>query len=174
MKQSLTDAHWSCSNDANIGKRKTWTQSEFCRWQNSVRGQVPQKCIYSIPAQETAKHRAKFGWPHIERRWCSNEAKTRNPLKFTGVYRTRQQVSAVKGPTFTILRGHEILPFHTFFQIDEKCLTCTCEDITRQSCAMVRRWRFWRIFCVPYFQRAACSTFQTRTFQTCVLNSHQG
>ena len=25
------------------------------------RGKVPEKCIYSVPAQETAKHRAKFG-----------------------------------------------------------------------------------------------------------------
>jgi len=23
----------------------------------------PQKCIHSVEAQETAKHRAKFGWP---------------------------------------------------------------------------------------------------------------
>jgi len=30
----------------------------------------------------TAKDRAKFGWPPRERRRCSNEAKTRNPLKF--------------------------------------------------------------------------------------------
>jgi len=34
---------------------------------------------------------------------------------------------------------------------------------------MVRRWRFLRNFCVLYFQRAACSTFQT-----CILNSHKG
>ena len=26
-------------------------------------GQEPPKCIYSIPVQATAKHRAKFGWP---------------------------------------------------------------------------------------------------------------
>jgi len=32
-----------CSNAANIGERKTWTQSEFCSWQNSVRGQDPPK-----------------------------------------------------------------------------------------------------------------------------------
>jgi len=45
------------------------------------------------------------------------------------------------------------------------CWLClSCEDIARQSCAMVPRWRF---FCVLYFQRAACSTFQT-----CILNSH--
>jgi len=36
-----------CSNAANIG--------------NSVRGQKPPK-MYIVPAQETAKHRAKFGW----------------------------------------------------------------------------------------------------------------
>ena len=27
-----------CSNVANIGERKTWTQSEICTCQNSVRG----------------------------------------------------------------------------------------------------------------------------------------
>jgi len=52
-----------CSNAANIEEGKTWTQSEFCTWQNSVRGQEPRKKIYSVPAQETAKHRAKFDWP---------------------------------------------------------------------------------------------------------------
>ena len=51
-----------CSNAANIGERKTWTRSEFCTWQNSIR---PQKCIYGVPAQETAKHRANFGWPPV-------------------------------------------------------------------------------------------------------------
>jgi len=33
-----------CSNAANIGERKTWTRSEFCTWQNSVR---PRKSIKS-------------------------------------------------------------------------------------------------------------------------------
>ena len=32
-----------CSNAANIIERKTWTQSECCTWQNSVRGQDPPK-----------------------------------------------------------------------------------------------------------------------------------
>jgi len=26
-------------------------------------GKSPRKCIYSVAAQETAKHCAKFGWP---------------------------------------------------------------------------------------------------------------
>jgi len=34
---------------------------------------------------------------------CSNAAKTRNPLKFAGVPQTRQQISAVSGPKFTIM-----------------------------------------------------------------------
>jgi len=33
----------------------------------------------------------------------SNAAKTRNPLKFTEVPQTRQQISAASGPKFTIL-----------------------------------------------------------------------
>jgi len=68
-----------CSNAANIRERKTWTQSEFCTWQNSVKGQKPPKCIYSVPAQETAKHRAKFGWPTV-----SNVAEVMKPRRETG------------------------------------------------------------------------------------------
>ena len=32
-----------CSNAANIGERITWTQSEFCSWQTSIRVQEPPK-----------------------------------------------------------------------------------------------------------------------------------
>jgi len=53
-----------CSHTANT-ECKTWMQSEFCSWQNSFTGQEPQNCIYSVPAQEMAKHRAKFGWPLV-------------------------------------------------------------------------------------------------------------
>ena len=44
-RQSLADpaAGVPCSNTANIGERKTWTQSEFCTWRNSVRRQEPPK-----------------------------------------------------------------------------------------------------------------------------------
>jgi len=36
-----------CSNAANVEECKTWTQSEFCTWQNYVRGKSPRKrmCI---------------------------------------------------------------------------------------------------------------------------------
>jgi len=32
-----------CSNVGNIGERKTWTQSKFYNWQNSVTGQQLRK-----------------------------------------------------------------------------------------------------------------------------------
>jgi len=48
---------------------------------------------------------------------CSNTAKTRNPLKLAGVPQTRQQISAVSRPTFTISSGHveEVLLLNKFF-----------------------------------------------------------
>jgi len=41
----------------------------------------------------------------------------------------------------------------SFFQILDTCLSC--EDIARQSCAMVRRWRFLATFSHPVFS-ASC------------------
>jgi len=45
--QSLANAaaEVPCSNAANIGERKTWTQCELCSWQNSLRWHQPPKCI---------------------------------------------------------------------------------------------------------------------------------
>ena len=56
-----------CSNADNIGERRTWTHSEFSTWKNSVRGQERRlpKCIHSVPAYETAKHRAKIVLPPL-------------------------------------------------------------------------------------------------------------
>jgi len=73
MPQSLADpaAGLPRSNAANIGERKTWTQSEFCTRQNSVRKEEPPKMymlyqnVYVVPVQETTKHHAKFGWPTV-------------------------------------------------------------------------------------------------------------
>jgi len=68
-----------------------------------------------------------------------NEAKTRYLLKYAGVPQTRQSISAPSGPKFTIWRGRveEVLLFNKFFPIIDACFNC--EDIARQSCAMVRR-----------------------------------
>ena len=48
---------------------------------------------------------------------CSNDAKTRNPLKLPGVPQTNETISAASGPKFAILWGHvgEILLLNKFF-----------------------------------------------------------
>jgi len=104
--------------------------------------------VYSVPGQETAIHRGVW-LASGKRRRCSNEGKTRNPLKFTGVAQTRQQISAVSRPKFTILLGHvkDILLLKNFFPIVDMCLIC--KDVARQSCAMVPRWRFLATFLRP-------------------------
>ena len=83
---------------------------------------------------------------------CSNAAKTRNPLKFTGVPQTRQQISAASGPKFIVLSEHVevVLLFNKFFfPIVDTCLSC--EDIVRQSCTMVPRCRIFGNFLGPAF-----------------------
>ena len=37
---------------------------------------------------------------------CSNDAKTRKPLKYDGVPQTNETISAARGPKFTILCGY--------------------------------------------------------------------
>jgi len=56
---------------------------------------------------------------------CSNAAKTPNQLKLAGVPQTRQQISAVSGPKFTILSGHvdQLLLLNKFFPIVDTCIS---------------------------------------------------
>ena len=53
--------------------------------------------------------------------------KTRNPLKFAGLPQTRQRISAVSRPKFTILSGHleEVLIFNKFFRLSIDALAPT-------------------------------------------------
>jgi len=73
-------------------------------------------------------------------------------LKFAGVPQTTGWISAVSRPKFTILWGHVenvSLLNKFFFPIADTCLSS--EDIARQSCAMVPRWRFLATFLRPAF-----------------------
>jgi len=81
---------------------------------------------------------------------CSKAVKTRNLLKFAVVQQTRHRISADSRPKFTVLSGHvgEILLFNNFFRLSMRALV---EDIARQSCAMVRRWRLFGDFLGPVF-----------------------
>jgi len=82
---------------------------------------------------------------------CSNAAKTRNPLKLVSLPQTTGSISAASGPKFTILWGHvvEILLLNKFFPVVDTRLNC--EDIARQSCGMVPKWRFFGEFLRPEF-----------------------
>ena len=106
-----------CSNAANIAERNTWTQSEFCTGENSVRGQEPPKMYILCTSPGDGQTSCKVWLTSAEQRHCSNEGKTRNPLTVDGVPKTPESISAVSGPTFAILWGHveEILLFNKFF-----------------------------------------------------------
>jgi len=52
--------------------------------------------LYSMPQSVADAH---YYMP------CSNAAKTRNPLKLSGVPQTNEPISATSGPKFTILWG---------------------------------------------------------------------
>jgi len=156
QRRSLADPHYSSAvhNAANIGERKTWTQSEFYTWQNSVKGYPKMYTWCTSPAD--GQRSCKVWLASGERRRRSNEAKTRNPLKFAGVSETPEPISAASAPKFAILRGHlkKILLFNKFFS-DCRYMP-SCLDIAQHSCAMVNRWQFLR----PIFPGVACRTFQ--------------
>jgi len=78
-------------------------------------------------------------------------AKMQNPLKFAGAPQTTGPISAASGPMFTILweRVEEVLLLNHFFPIVDMYLSC--EDIARQTCAMVPRQRFSDDFLRPVF-----------------------
>jgi len=102
----------------------------------------------------------KVWWTFVERRRCSNEAKTRTPLKFAGVPQTHQPVSAVSGLKFTILWGHveEILLFNTFFRLSISAL------VAKIQVDKVVRWcpdgKFLAIFCVLYSSELHAAHFR--------------
>jgi len=77
---------------------------------------------------------------------CSNATKTRNQFKCGGVPQSNETISAASGPKFTILwdSWRTYCCLTSFFPVVDTCLSC--EDIARQSCAMVRRRRFLATF----------------------------
>jgi len=84
---------------------------------------------------------------------CSNAAKSRNPLKLAGVPQTGKPISAARGLHRSSLYCGDIWRTYccltSFFLIVDTCFSC--EDIARQSCAMVPRWRFLATFLHPVF-----------------------
>jgi len=146
----MTTTRVPCSNAANAGERKAWTQSEFCTWQNSVTGQEPPKiCIVYQPRRRPNIVQSLVGF-HLQ--GCPKLTKL-------------SQLLAGRSSPYCEDMWGDIAVSQLFFLIVDTCLSC--EDTARQLCDGVQMANFWRFFCVLYLQRAACSTFQT-----CILNSH--
>jgi len=77
----------------------------------------PQKCVYSIPAQETAKYRAKFGWPLVSDVTALTKPRRETNWNLLGCpklqNRSQPLVGQSLGPKFAILWGRleEVLMF---------------------------------------------------------------
>ena len=83
-----------------IGQRKTWrTRSEFCTWQNSITEQQPPKMYIYSTSPSKGQTLCKVWLGSVERRQCSNEAKTRKPLKLAGMPQTNEKISAASRPS---------------------------------------------------------------------------
>ena len=100
---------------------------------------------------------AKFGWRPLLQCRAVTLPRRETRWNLLGCPKLPQRISAVSGPKFTILWGHvgEILLFNNFSPIFDTCLSC--EDIARQSCAMVPRWRFLAIFLLLVFLSVPCA-----------------
>ena len=113
---------------------------------------------------------------------CSNAAKTRNPLKFAGVPQTRQQITAGNGPKFAIYcqdMWRRYCCLTTFFPIVDTCLSCKDISLSRQSCAMVPRWRIFGDFLSSAFPASRVqqvsdlhSKFALRPHHVCKYGRH--
>ena len=107
-------------------------------WAYAQRDGHPRKIGGALPSPADGQTSCKVWLISVERCRCNNEANKRTPLKFAGVPQTRQPVSAVSGPKFTILSGHaeEVLLLKSFFPIVDTCFSC--EDIAQQICIILR------------------------------------
>jgi len=117
-------------------------------------GKIRRKCIHNVPAQETAKHRAKFSLTSL-----SDVAAVTKPRRETGWNLLGWPKLANQSQPLV----HRSLPYYedmwrryccltSFFPIVDTCLSS--EDIARQSCAMVPKWRFF-VSCISSKPRAA-------------------
>ena len=136
-------AHWAPHVSDSVTKNIVQLLGKCPTWFSPCR-------IYVAPSAQ----RRKVWLTPTTRVPSSNAAKTRKLLKLEGVPETRQQISAVSSPKFTILWGHveEALLFNNFFPIVDTCLSS--KDTARQSCEMVPKWRLLRpVFSASSVQR---------------------
>jgi len=111
---------------------------------------------------------AKFGWCRLLecRAVTLTRRETRWNLQGCPKLANRSQLLVGRNSAYCGDMWRRYCCLISFFPIVDMCFNC--EDIARQSCATVPRWRLFGDFCVLYFQQAARSTFQN-----CILNLHK-
>jgi len=114
------------------------------------RGKNPRKCICSVPAQEMAKHRAKFGWlPLSDVAAVMPRRKTCWNLLGCPKLPDRSRLLVGQSSPYCGDMCRRYCCLTSFFPIVDTCLSC--KDIARQSCAMVPRWPIFDDFLRPVF-----------------------
>jgi len=95
---------------------------------------------------------------------CRNAAQTRNPLKFAGCPKLRNRSQPLENRSSPYCEGmwRRYCCLTSFFRLSIHALVAKIQP------HKIVRWCRDGDFCVLYFQRAACSTFQT-----CILNLRQ-
>ena len=114
-----------CSNAANIGEHKTWTQSGFCTGKNSVRWQQPPKNVYIVYQPRRRTNIVQFGWPPVSDVAAVTKVrvKTRKPLKFAGCPKLPNRSQPLVGRSSPYCGGIGLLLFNKFFP---DCPSCSC------------------------------------------------
>ena len=112
------------------------------------RGKSLQKCIYNVAAEETAKHRAKFGWPPVTDVAATKPIRETcwNVLGCPKLVNRSQPLVGRRSP-YCEHMWRRYCCLTSFFLIVDTCLSC--EDVDRQICVMVPRWRIFGDFLRP-------------------------
>jgi len=132
----------TCSNAANIGECKSWTQSEFCTWQNSVTGQEPQKMYIQCTSPAWRRPNiVQSGWPPL-----SDVAAVTKPRREThwNLLGNRSQPLVGQSSPYWGDMWKRYCCLTSFFPIVDTCISC--EDSAGQICATVPKWRFFASF----------------------------
>jgi len=131
-----------------------------------LRGNSPPKMYKQSTSPGDGQTSFKVWLASAERRLCSNEAKTRNPLKFAWVPKpaNRSQPLVGRSSAYCADMWRRYRCLTSFFPLSIRAL------VAKTQPDKVVRWcpdGIFASFLRLYFQRAACSTFQT-----CIVNSH--
>jgi len=93
-----------CSNAANRRAQDLEDANWILHLAKFRYGATAAKNVYIVYRAGDGQTSCKVWLASAERRRCSNEAKTRNPLKFVGVVQANETILAASGPKFNIVR----------------------------------------------------------------------